>query len=242
MGDRDTDYVLDLVEKASQEAGLTIDQIKARRHIPFDHGDFVRPDQAERAAELGMIGGTWDFTLWESADQRFKDYGERGSSWHVPRKTMVSAGLMNTYEIDRPLGYTNLNGFTVLGAGLTRKGQDGRVYAPEERIDRQTMLKVATIWGAYYMLREDLLGSLEAGKFADFIVLDKGLYDNPRRSDQEHQGINGGVGRQDRSFSAITRPGNRDATCGRAGGAGWTGIAILKVINNSGAQYGCFPK
>ncbi len=173
MGDRDTDYVLDLVEKASQEAGLTIDQIKARRHIPFDHGDFVRPDQAERAAELGMIGGTWDFTLWESADQRFKDYGERGSSWHVPRKTMVSAGLMNTFEIDRPLGYTNLNGFTVLGAGLTRKGQDGRVYAPEERIDRQTMLKVATIWGAYYMLREDLLGSLEAGKFADFIVLDK---------------------------------------------------------------------
>ena len=35
------------------------------------------------------------------------------------------------------------------------------------------MLKSATLWGAYYAMREDQLGSLEPGKWADLVVLDK---------------------------------------------------------------------
>ncbi len=56
---------------------------------------------------------------------------------------------------------------------ISWKAQDGKVYLPSERISREEALKTATIWGAYYVLKENLLGSLEAGKFADFLVLDK---------------------------------------------------------------------
>ena len=42
-----------------------------------------------------------------------------------------------------------------------------------ERTDRIVQLKALTRWGAYYVLREDVLGTLERGKFADFIVLDR---------------------------------------------------------------------
>ena len=54
------------------------------------------------------------------------------------------------------------------------------VLAPEEGTDLLTQLKALTIWGAYYVLREDRLGSLEPGKLADFVVLDRDLLSIPR--------------------------------------------------------------
>jgi predicted amidohydrolase YtcJ len=56
---------------------------------------------------------------------------------------------------------------------LTRRAWDGKVYASDQAVDRQTMLKIATIWGAHYLLRENVIGSLEPGKWADFAVLDR---------------------------------------------------------------------
>ena len=57
---------------------------------------------------------------------------------------------------------------------MTRYNErDDMVYGPGERTDRMIQLKAITRWGAYYLLKEDVLGTLEPGKFADFVVLDK---------------------------------------------------------------------
>jgi predicted amidohydrolase YtcJ len=56
---------------------------------------------------------------------------------------------------------------------ITRKSWDGKVYAPDQAVDRGTALKISTIWGGYYTMRENVLGSLEVGKWADFAVLDR---------------------------------------------------------------------
>lgn len=50
---------------------------------------------------------------------------------------------------------------------------DGNVYQPGERIDRMTALLMATRWAAEYVLREKVLGAIEAGKWADLVVLDR---------------------------------------------------------------------
>jgi predicted amidohydrolase YtcJ len=52
----------------------------------------------------------------------------------------------------------------------------GKVWVPEERIDRVTALRGWTNEGAKYLLRWDRLGSLEPGKLADFIVLDQDYF------------------------------------------------------------------
>ena len=56
---------------------------------------------------------------------------------------------------------------------ITRKDNDGKVWGPQERLDRPTALRTITQWAADYMLKGDKLGSLEAGKLADLVVLDK---------------------------------------------------------------------
>lgn len=56
---------------------------------------------------------------------------------------------------------------------VDRKAWDGKVYNPDEKVGRGLALKTATVFGAYYLLRENELGSLSRGKVADFIVLDR---------------------------------------------------------------------
>ncbi|MBI3895214.1 MAG: hypothetical protein HY313_04725 [Acidobacteria bacterium] len=55
--------------------------------------------------------------------------------------------------------------------------KDKQVYGPGEVSDR-LQLKALTVWGGYYVLRENLLGTLEPGKFAD---ADQRINDSGRR-------------------------------------------------------------
>ena len=173
-GDQDIDYLLDIVEQASKDAGMTLEEIRAKRHA-YDHGQMSpRDDQAVRLRNLGMIVGNYDIYLWEGNGARIlKDYGERAASWVTPRKRLVSNQVVTTLELDRPFGYTNLTMFQVFHTAITRRDKDGNVIAPQQGVDRETMLKIATTWGSQYVLRKDKLGSLEPGKWADLAVLDK---------------------------------------------------------------------
>jgi predicted amidohydrolase YtcJ len=58
-------------------------------------------------------------------------------------------------------------------AAVTRRDRNGKVWAPQERIDRNTALKMFTSWAAEYVLKPDKLGTIEKGKLADLVVLDK---------------------------------------------------------------------
>lgn len=173
-GDGDIDHILDIIEQASKDGGMTLDQIRAKRHA-YDHMAMnPRPDQIQRVKKLGMHLSGWDLFVWEGGGyQVLQDYGEQASQWVVPRKSLIDAGVTNSVEIDRPIGYTNLSFFSVLHVGITRKDLNGRIISPQQAISREAMLKAATLWGAVYAMREDKLGSIKTGKLADLAVLDR---------------------------------------------------------------------
>ena len=50
-----------------------------------------------------------------------------------------------------------------------------------ERIDRVRALKMSTSWAAEYVMRQNLLGSLERGKFGDLLILDNDYFTVPER-------------------------------------------------------------
>jgi len=171
-GDKDIDYLMDIIEQGSKEAGFTIDDIRAKRHA-FDHGSGApRPDQIPRLKNLGMLASENNTYLWrETVVDKAEMYGVEYANWVVPRKSMTDGGVMTSAELDKPRPEKL---FLYLTKGLNRTNDiDGRVYGPRERTGRIVQLKAHTRWGAYYMLKENELGTLEPGKFADLIVLDK---------------------------------------------------------------------
>jgi len=182
-GDKDIDYLLDIIETASKEAGMSLEEIRARRHA-FDHGSGApRPDQIPRMKKLGMMASEINSDLWENrtgydASYRLHNYGEEYIHYAVPRASVTRAGIMNTQEIDRALPHFM---FYNVWAGMTRYNEAcQRTYAPEEGTTLMTQLKALTTWGSYYVLREDRLGSLEQGKLADFVVLDRDIFTIPQ--------------------------------------------------------------
>ena len=173
-GDKDIDYFLDSIEEGSKRAGLTLEQIRSKRHA-FDHAAGApRPQQIPRIKNLGMMVSMINTILWEThrgASVIAKQYGLEYTNWVSPRKSVTEAGIMTGFEIDRPLPHKV---FFFITKGMNRyNDRDKQVYGPGERTDRITQLKSLTVWASYYMLREKLLGSLEPGKFADFMVLDR---------------------------------------------------------------------
>jgi predicted amidohydrolase YtcJ len=54
---------------------------------------------------------------------------------------------------------------------VTRETAEGKVYGPEQRVSAETAIRIWTMGGAYASFEEDVKGSIEAGKLADFLVL-----------------------------------------------------------------------
>jgi predicted amidohydrolase YtcJ len=172
-GDQGVRAILDLIERASKDAGFGPEEVRARRHTADHMNMWPSPDQLPRIKNLGLILGGSNLYIYQDSPRHLRDYGERALDRVVPRRTLIDAGVMSGIEFDKPLELTDHNGFTELYWSISRTAQDGKGYGTHLKISREEALKTATIWPAYYVLKEKVLGSLEVGKFADFLVLDK---------------------------------------------------------------------
>jgi predicted amidohydrolase YtcJ len=170
-GDLSADYMLTLIEMASAAGGLTLDDIRAKRHV-LDHcSQNPRPDQIERGKRLGVSFACGPKFIVR-APRVAELYGREAiEKLAVPAKSLVDAGLRPAFHTDGHHG--GPMAFKYLELLVTRKDLNGRVWGAAEAVDRQTALLMATRWGAEYVLREQDLGSLEPGKWADLMVVDR---------------------------------------------------------------------
>lgn len=170
-GDKTLDLMLDAVEKGSARAGFSLEQIKAKRHA-IDHCTMnPRPDQIPRLKRLGITMSCAPKYIEESP-KVLRDYGEKYLTWVAPVKSLIDAGVSTVLEIDDRDISKHGTVFHYIDV-LVNREVEGRVYTGRERIDRVLALKMSTVWAAEYVMRENVLGSLERGKFADLIVLDR---------------------------------------------------------------------
>jgi predicted amidohydrolase YtcJ len=163
-GDRSISMMIDAWEK--------IDRAKpgAVKGWTFDHCNLVNPKDIPRAAKLGLMfscapGNAVASDVSRGARSPLVAYGEDIlHKYASPFKTMFDAGINISLES---------GGWDGIETMITRKDRQGKVWGPHERVDRATALRIATKNGANYILKGDQLGSLEAGKLADLVVLDR---------------------------------------------------------------------
>ena len=179
-GDKAFDNFMNTVDRVIEtNPGITLEYIQSRRMTADHCGFYPRKEQMARIKRLNMVLSC-DPMFLDRSYPWLKVYGMDKANRIGPVKSMLNEGIMVTAEsemdVETGKGPTY---FAVQSKFLTRKNSRGDLVAPEEAVDRITLMKMMTTWASYYMIRENQIGSLEPGKLADFVVLNKDYFTIP---------------------------------------------------------------
>ncbi|WP_050905792.1 amidohydrolase, partial [Vibrio campbellii] len=165
-GDAAIEQFIDAVEKANEKLGK-----KDRRPVLI-HGQTIRQDQIDRLAELGIFPSLFPMHTFYWGDWHAESVlGHPRADFISPTKAVRNAGLMFSTHHDAPVALPS--SFRVLDATVNRTTRTDKVLGPDQRVDAYTALQAMTIWPAHQHFEETTKGSLEVGKNADLIILDK---------------------------------------------------------------------
>jgi predicted amidohydrolase YtcJ len=178
-------------------ARLALDAVEAARGAnpgsrvrhALTHLELTHPDDWPRFAELGVIANIspwWAFGFETFpgrpayADELREALGPERLKRNMAFRSLAEAGATITAGSDYP--FTPLDPFDAIEAGITRQHPENPnrpPHLPEQRLDLETLLAAYTIHAAYQLYQETLTGSIEVGKAADLVVIDRNLFEVP---------------------------------------------------------------
>ena len=170
IGDRAIDLSLDAIEEA----------IKAKpwpdhRHR-IEHAGYVLPRQLDRMKKLGVnISASIGF-CYPIGDSHIAALGQDRLCGYYPMKSFRDHGIVAAGNSD---GFGTSYALTGIYGCVARKSRSGRYLCKDEAIPILDAIKAYTWNAAYLEGTEDTKGSIEVGKFADFVVLDKDIMTLP---------------------------------------------------------------
>jgi predicted amidohydrolase YtcJ len=163
-GERAVDATIDGFVKAMQEKSG-----KDLRHY-IVHGDFISDQTAKRMAEYNVGVNVQPGIKWTISDYMDFLLGENRSARQWPLSMLIKTGVHVAASSDTPVTYPNWRQ-GVQSAILREAKGSGKVSGPEQRITIEEAIRMYTIYGAWQDHMENIKGSIEVGKLADFCVL-----------------------------------------------------------------------
>ena len=180
IGDGSIQVVIDALQAAADANGGKLNT----RHYP-DHNGLPSKAQLKQIKELnGLIGFApyFAFTLPGVYESYMQFVGEERLERLQPLRWALDEGLIVGTGTD----WASLPQipFSLLEGMLHRRNPwvpegEGPVNGADQAVSLDEAIRTYTIGGAHALLREDELGSIEVGKYADFIVLDRNLFEIP---------------------------------------------------------------
>lgn len=176
IGDRANRVVLNAFESVRDSLGN-----QGLRHR-IEHAQIVSEKDIPRFKSLDIIASmqpthaTSDLNMAE--DRVGPDRIKGGYAW----KTFIDQGTLLAFGSDVPA--EDVNPFYGLYSAVTRQTQEAEPeggWYPGERVSRVQALRSFTLDAAYAAHQEEVLGSLEPGKWADFILIDRDFFEVPEQ-------------------------------------------------------------
>lgn len=177
VGDRAVRMALDALAQARQANG-----IKDSRHI-ITHLHLVHPLDVHRFQQLGVVA---DFQPVMASANDYNSklveplVGPQRSQRLYPIRSLMDSGAIVTAGSDWP--DSSLNPLDGMQVAVTRRAVEAAnhsAWVPEQPVDLTRIIAAYTIAGAYQNFTDRDGGSLEVGKWADLIVLDRNIFAIP---------------------------------------------------------------
>jgi len=168
IGDAANRIALNAFEAALRQTGKNGNDVR----FALEHAQVITPEDIPRLAELGVIASMQP--LHATEDMHFAEarLGKERMKGAYAWSTLLDNGIVVATGTDYSV--SPYNPFYTLHAAVTRQDRNNNPpggWHPEEAMTREEALYAATMAGAYTMHAEDVLGSIEIGKLADFVVI-----------------------------------------------------------------------
>lgn len=167
------DTLLAAYEEANRQSPIR------QRRFSIIHGNFFTPDAIRKCAELGVIVDFQPAWFYKDADALNYILGANRVKEFLPLKSLLNAGVMlnggsdHMVKFDSYSSINPYNPFLGMWTVITRKTEQGTIIEPSQVISRTEALEMYTMNNAYGTFEEDVKGSIEPGKLADVIVIDR---------------------------------------------------------------------
>ncbi len=172
IGDRANDWVLDAYSTIEKRYG------KRDRRFRIEHAQHLTAEAIGRFADYGIIPSMQPPHLIDDGRWAEKRIGPDVLAGTYAFRSLLDAGARVTFGSDWTVApISPLNGIysAVTRRTLDDKHPDG--WLPEQKITVEEALRCYTFNNAWGVFREEKLGTLEPGKYADFVVLSENLFE-----------------------------------------------------------------
>jgi predicted amidohydrolase YtcJ len=181
LGDRAVRLALDAVEQARRTNGPG-----GRHHLA--HLQVVHPDDVKRFRQLGATANIQP--LWAAHEPQMDELtipflGEERSAWQYPFGSLSRAGATiaagSDWSVSSPDPMLGIHvAVNRVEPGLSAEQfAAAKVFYPSERLELGQAIAAYTAGTAYVNHLDAVSGSIEVGKYADLVVLDRDPFDGP---------------------------------------------------------------
>ena len=167
------DNFLDTLEQLDREKPIG----PTRSHLM--HASFQSPEAIARMKKMGVLADVQSSWLYLDAPALEQVFGYEGMRYFYPLRSYIDAGIIVAAGSDHMIGHDKnravnpYNPFLSMWTEVTRLTDRGRAIHPEQKISRAEALKTHTIWAAYLQFADSERGSIEPGKLADLVAIDR---------------------------------------------------------------------